>query len=195
MKMKPQFLYLSLVIITISLNSTIAGAATGNENDLSRLGRSEPPGPAAIQAQGAQLSSPSANPLWAVPLSALTATRERPVFTATRRPLTPPPAPTPLIESPVPPPPAPEEPLLTLLGTATGQTNNVAVVMDQTTKQPLRLHVGEAVSGWLLRSVDSRTMTLEKNSRFVTLALPAASNSEPPSSADVSKEADARDAS
>jgi general secretion pathway protein N len=75
--------------------------------------------------------------------------------------------------APPPPKPAePEQPLLTLVGTAIGQTQNVAVVLDRTTKTLVRLHVGEAASGWILRSVDSRAMTVEKNSQTVTLALP-----------------------
>ena len=77
-------------------------------------------------------------------------------------------------QAPPPPKPAePEHPLLTLLGTAMGKPQNVAVVLDRTTKSIVRLHVGEAVSGWILRAVDARTMTVEKNSQTVTLALPA----------------------
>jgi hypothetical protein len=76
--------------------------------------------------------------------------------------------------APPPPKPAePEQPLLTLVGTAIGNTKNVAVVLDRTTKTLVRLHVGEAASGWILRSVDSRAMTVEKNSQTVTMALPA----------------------
>ena len=76
--------------------------------------------------------------------------------------------------APPPPKPAePEQPLLTLVGTAIGEPKSVAVVLDRTTKTLVRLHVGEIVSGWVLRSVESRTMTVEKNSQTVTVALPA----------------------
>jgi general secretion pathway protein N len=90
----------------------------------------------------------------------------------------------PAAEAPPPPPAEPEQPLLTLVGTATGETDNVAVVVDQNTKNLVRLHVGEAVSGWYLRSIDSRAMTLEKDNRRVTLTLPAASESAAPAPAD-----------
>ena len=54
--------------------------------------------------------SGAANPLWAIPLDSLTATRERPLFSVSRRP---PPAPVaaaaPIVEAP-PPPPPPSEP-------------------------------------------------------------------------------------
>ena len=53
---------------------------------------------------------------------------------------------------------------------------NVALVLDQTTKSLVRLHVGEAAAGWYLRSVDLRTMTVEKNGQVVVLTLPAPAN-------------------
>jgi hypothetical protein len=57
------------------------------------------------------------------------------------------------------------------LNGAFGQVTGV--ILDQTSKNLVRLHVGEAVSGWFLRSVASRTTTIEKDSRTVTMALPA----------------------
>jgi general secretion pathway protein N len=187
-KMNRHLIYLSLAIGLLFLNKAFAQATTGvtlEENDLSRSSRDKLPIPAVIHSPGAQLPPPGGNPLWGIPMSALTATRERPVFSATRRPPAPPPAPMPIVEAP-PPPAEPEQPLVALVGTATGETENVAVVMDQTSKNLVRLHVGEAISGWFLRSVDARTMTLEKNSRSVTLALPAA-NSAPQNATDVSE--------
>jgi hypothetical protein len=70
------------------------------------------------------------------------------------------------------PPAEPERPRLALIGTVIGKPQNVALVLDQTTKTVVRLHLGEAASGWFLRSVDSRKVTVEKNSQTVTLALP-----------------------
>jgi general secretion pathway protein N len=78
----------------------------------------------------------------------------------------------PLAEAPPPPPAEPEQPPFTLVGTAVGKPQNVALVLVQTTKNLVRLHVGEAASGWCLRSVDLRTMTVEKNSQTVILTLP-----------------------
>jgi general secretion pathway protein N len=130
--------------------------------------------PAAHKDAEARQPSPGGNPLWGIPVSALDATRERPIFSASRRPPMPPVVAQRVTAAPLPPKPAePEKPLLTLVGTAIGKTQNVAVVLDGTTKTLVRLHVGETASGWILRSVDSRTMTVEKNSQTVTLALPA----------------------
>jgi general secretion pathway protein N len=185
--MNRHFILLSLALGGLCVNSVMAQVTTGvalEENSLGRTGRDKLPMPAVIQTPGAQLPPPGGNPLWGIPVSALTATRERPIFSPTRRPPAPPPEPVPAAESPPPPPAEPEQPLLTLVGTATGETDNVAVVVDQNTKNLVRLHIGEAVSGWYLRSIDSRAMTLEKDNRRVTLTLPAASESAAPAPAD-----------
>jgi general secretion pathway protein N len=117
---------------------------------------------------------PGGNPLWGIPVSSLSVTQERPLFSASRRPPAPPaplaPPPMPVAEAP--PPAEPERPPLSLVGTAIGEPQNVALILNQTTKSFIRLHVGEAAMGWYLRSVESRTMTLEKNNQLVTLSLP-----------------------
>src|ERR1700730_16849753 len=133
----------------------------------------EQPPTAPKDADGRQ-APPGGNPLWGIPISALDATRERPVFSASRRPPMPPVVAQRVAAPPPPPKPAePEQPLLTLVGTAIGNPKNVAVVLDRTTKTLVRVHVGDVASGWIVRSVDSRKMTVEKNSQTVTVALPA----------------------
>jgi general secretion pathway protein N len=145
-----------------TLRAKVAGQASPNTEQL----------PAASKDVGAR-PPPGGNPLWGIPMSALDATRERPIFSASRRPPMPPVVAQRVAAPPPPKPAEPAQPLLTLVGTAIGQPINVALVLDRTKKTLVRLHVGEAVSGWILRSVDSRTMTVEKNSQTVTLALPA----------------------
>jgi general secretion pathway protein N len=174
-QMIKQGVYVIVAMGSFSLNGAIGQTVTGvtlEENDAGQTGRNTLPIQASIKTPGAQLPPPGGNPLWGIPISALTATQERPLFSATRRP---PVAAQPVVEAPSsPPPPAePEHPLLKLVGTAIGEPQNVAVVLDQTTKNLVRIHVGEAISGWFLRSVDSRTMTIEKDSQTVILALPA----------------------
>ncbi|MGH6836258.1 MAG: hypothetical protein ACREC9_12065 [Methylocella sp.] len=129
--------------------------------------------PAAAKTPVARQTSPDGNPLWGIHIGSLSATRERPIFSASRRPPASPLAPTPVAEPPPPQPAEPEQPPFTLVGTAIGKPQNVALILDQTKKNLVRLHVGEAASGWYLRSVDVGTMTLEKNSQTVTLDLPA----------------------
>lgn len=158
-----------------SMNDAIAGAPAGATLREMAASQTSPNAEqlAAAPNEAAARPPPGGNPLWGIPISALDATRERPVFSASRRPPMPPVVAQRVAEPPPPPKPAePEQPLLTLVGTAIGNPKNVAVVLDRTTKTLVRLHVGEAVSGWMLRAVDSRTMTVEKNSQTVTLALP-----------------------
>jgi hypothetical protein len=115
----------------------------------------------------------SANPLWAIPLAQIPITRDRPIFSPSRRP--PPAAVTPA-EIPkvvaVPKPREPERPQLTLVGTAASDDEGFGIFLDQSTKAVFRLKVGEDYQGWRLRSVQGREATLEKDQRVVPLALP-----------------------
>ena len=119
-------------------------------------------------------SEPSGNPLWAIPLSSLTATRERPLFLPARR------APAPAVAGPVavapsppPPPPAePESPQLMLVGAIASETEGIAVFLDPATNNIIRLKTGQDHDGWVLRSVKGREATLQKNQQTTTLALP-----------------------
>lgn len=120
-------------------------------------------------------SEPSGNPLWAIPLSALTATRERPLFLPSRRAPAAAVAGTPVFvaPAPAPPPPAePERPPLTLVGAIASETEGFAVFLDQATNNVIRLKTGQDHSGWVLRSVKGREATLQKDRVTTTLVLP-----------------------
>ena len=70
-------------------------------------------------------ADPTGNPLWAIPLSSLTATRERPLFLPSRRAPAPAVAGTPVVVAPPPPPPPaaePEQPPLMLVGAIASDT-------------------------------------------------------------------------
>ena len=128
----------------------------------------------------------SGNPLWAIPLSSLSATRERPLFTPSRRPPAPavagpPPAEPAAIAAP--PPAGPERPQLTLVGAIVGQQEGIAIFLDQATKNVVRLKTGDRYSGWTLASVKGREAMFEKNSETITLAMPAPGTAPPPPSA------------
>jgi hypothetical protein len=114
------------------------------------------------------------NPLWALPLSLLSSTRERPLFSPSRRP----PA-VAVVSAPPPPPPPPappavaEHPPLTLVGTIIGKTESIGIFIDQATKDVVRLRTGEAHANWTLRAIEGREAVLESNQQEATLALPA----------------------
>jgi hypothetical protein len=114
------------------------------------------------------------NPLWAIPLSTLAITRERPLFSPSRRPAPPPPvAPAVYVPSPTSSPAEPDHPLLTLLGTIVGETDRIGIFMDQASQSVVRLKTGENNAGWVLLSVEGREVTFAKGSRTATLTLPA----------------------
>jgi general secretion pathway protein N len=122
----------------------------------------------------AKPSEPSANPLWAIPLSKLTATRERPLFLPSRRApaLAIAPAPVAVLAPSAPPPAEPERPSLTLVGAIASETEGFAVFLDQATNTVIRLRTGQDHQGWVLRAVKGREATLEKASTSATLMLP-----------------------
>jgi general secretion pathway protein N len=113
------------------------------------------------------------NPLWTVPLSALTATRDRPLFSASRRP--------PIVAAPTvaaPPkqealaPPPPERPLLTLIGTIVSPKASVAMLQGSNAEAISRLRVGQENDGWQVRGISLRSIVVEKGAQSVELDLP-----------------------
>jgi hypothetical protein len=168
----------------VALGQDAAGAS-----GLDETGPIAEPQLTAIENPGLRQPPPEGNPLWRIPIQSLFVTRERPLFSASRRPPPPPPAPSaPNVESP--PPAELELPPLTLQGTAIGKPRDIALVLDEATKVSVRLHVGEAAEGWYLRSVDRRTVRLEKDSRIVVLSLPAPGAAPPSPTAGVSNGSD-----
>lgn len=136
------------------------------------LGRVKPiPAPKKAQAQ----PLPGANPLWAIPFSVLTAARERPIFSPSRRPQ--PAAVAPAVDPIRVPAPqqakAPERPPLALIGAAVGLSGSIAVFLDRTNQKIVRLRPGETYAGWLLSAVLQRKVTVKKEDRTETLVLGA----------------------
>lgn len=122
-------------------------------------------GPAPQQRRG--------NPLWAIPLRELSATRERPLFAPTRRP---PPEATPQAPPPPPAPPtvaAPAVPPFTLIGTLVNERGGFALFLDPASRAVIRLRTGEAHAGWVLRSVSMRDAMLQQDRSTTVMTLPA----------------------
>lgn len=115
---------------------------------------------------------PSGNPLWAVPLSTLTATQERPIFSASRRPV-----PRAVAAAPAAPVNAPvvraepERLLLTLIGAVVGDNDAIAVFFDRANQKIVRLRQGESHAGWTLSEVRQREVTLKKLDRTEVIGL------------------------
>jgi general secretion pathway protein N len=170
------------LLIALCLSAPAFAYTSSDVNDATNAGIDNPGldvtrhamPPPDVTAKPVAAPTVSANPLWAIPLSALAATRDRPLFTPSRRP------PTPVVASiPVatqgPPPPlpaAPEHSNLVLVGTVAGENEGLAVFVDSATRDTVRLRIGEGHSGWILQSVERKTATLQKGQRSETLGLP-----------------------
>jgi general secretion pathway protein N len=98
-------------------------------------------------------ASERGNPLWGIPIELLNATRERPIFSPTRRPPRPavPAAPAEAVKI-VAPPAEPDRPSLNLVGIVAGAGEAYAVFINNTTHDIVRLKTGEGQDGWILRS-------------------------------------------
>jgi general secretion pathway protein N len=131
-----------------------------------------------VAAWTAEAEPPSGNPLWALPLKQLSMTRDRPIFSPSRRP---PPPPGPAFVAPVAvrqpvKPPEPERPTVSLLGTIVGANadDQIGVFLDTATQSVIRLRVGEDHQGWVLSLIKSREATLVKSGeQTVVIAMPA----------------------
>jgi general secretion pathway protein N len=117
--------------------------------------------------------APRGNPLWSVPLSALTVTQERPIFSAMRRPPPRAVAAAPVEQAQAPPPPRPVEapPPLLLVGAVVGEGDAIAILVNRTDQKVVRMRQGETVGGWSLTSVQPREVTFKQGDRSEVLAL------------------------
>jgi general secretion pathway protein N len=153
-----------------------APAADPVQGGVPPIGAEERPGAIRTQGPATRDRELRGNPLWGIPLRSLTVTRERPLFTPSRRPPAPAVAGPPPVEAPPPPPPpsGPDRPQLTLVGAISGETDGIAIFLDETTRDIVRLRTGEShPSGWTLRSVKGREAALVKDEETVILVLPA----------------------
>jgi len=125
-------------------------------------------------AAAAAAPEPAGNPLWALPLKQLSTTRERPIFSPSRRPppVAAPAYVAPVVARPKPKPTEPERPAVALLGTILSDGEALGVFIEPATRNIIRLRVGEDHQGWVLRSVKGREVTLVKDREETVLELP-----------------------
>ena len=155
--------------------TTVAQAPAASETTVG-LGAPQSPG---VPSSGNPLAG---NPLWAIPITRLALTRDRPIFSPSRRP---PPTAAPVYVPPAPrivaKPAEPDRPQLTLVGTIAGEDDSIAVFLEPTTRAMVSLHMGDNHQGWILRTVQGREATLEKGRELVVLALAPPGEQEPAS--------------
>jgi hypothetical protein len=150
-------------------------AASSTASEVAQVSAPQPPPPAPAAER-----TLSANPLWAMPLAQFPVTRERPIFSPSRRP---PPAAVSPVATPrtiaVPKPKEPERPQLALVGTIAGDEEGFGIFLDLANKAVIRLRVGEEFQGWKLQSVQGRETAMEKDRQVVTLVLPQPGQGQP----------------
>jgi len=130
------------------------------------------------------------NPLWAVPLTALSDTNERPLFSASRRPPSPPAISVPASNTPaVPAGPPPAELRLVLVGTVVGGDQSVGIFVDETNKATLRLKLDGDYQGWRLSSVHQREVTMVHGELTETLTFPKSGGAVPATGSAVAESA------
>lgn len=112
----------------------------------------------------------AATPLWRLPLESLSETRERPLFSRTRRPPPPPASVAPVVMAPTPQP----EPLrVSLLGVVSGPSEQaVAVLREDESQTVKRLQVGDILNRWTLIEVRRREVLFKRDQEIVTLEMP-----------------------
>jgi type II secretory pathway component PulC len=92
-------------------------------------------------------------------LDQLSATRDRPLFSPTRRP----PAPPPVVVPAAPPPPPPPE--VALLGVVMDGDDARAVVRVAQQAKTIRVQIGDDIGGWKVGQIEARYLVLLLNGR------------------------------
>jgi general secretion pathway protein N len=122
---------------------------------------------AAEQAPVAKIGPAAApvSPLAAQPLDRFSVTRDRPLFSPTRRP---PAAPVVAAAPPPPPPPPPE---VMLLGVVMDGDDAHALVRTGPAAKILRLRIGDEIGGWKVGQIESRKLVLLLSGRTATFTM------------------------
>lgn len=109
-----------------------------------------------------------ANPLQAQSLDRLSATRDRPLFSPSRRPVPPPPPPVVHVPEPAPPPPPPS---VTLVGIVLDGEGARAIVRTGMGKKFERVQIGDDIGGWKVSQIEGRKLVLSLGERLATFTL------------------------
>jgi len=107
------------------------------------------------------------NPLAAVSLDELTATRDRPLFARSRRP----PAPPPSVHVEAPPPPPPPPPDVAFYGTVVDSEGASAIIRGGPSEKIVQVRVGDEVDGWSVERIESRELVLSLDDRTVSFTM------------------------
>jgi general secretion pathway protein N len=139
----------SAIIAVVVLSSIVSGATC------------------ALAEPSEQSTATLANPLEAQSLDRLSATRERPLFSPTRRP-TPPPPPSPPETAPI--AAVPQPPNVQLFGIVVDEEGARAIVRSGSQRVD-RVQVGDDIGGWKVSQIEGRRLVLSLDGRLATFTL------------------------
>jgi general secretion pathway protein N len=105
------------------------------------------------------------NPLAVHSFTELSATRDRPLFSPTRRP----PPPPPVVEAQATPPAPPPAVLFT--GVIMDAKGALAIIRPSASARPMYIHVGDVVAGWKVGHIGRRKLTLSLDGRSASFTL------------------------
>jgi hypothetical protein len=117
---------------------------------------------------GAVDSVPAA-PIAAIPLESLAATRERPLFSPSRRPQLPPPPPP--VAQAAPPPPAAAAPSVVLVGIVLDNDRARAVLRVGPDNKVMRVEIGDDVGGWKVSQIEGQHLVVSLGDRSATFTM------------------------
>jgi general secretion pathway protein N len=108
-----------------------------------------------------------ANPLARQPLERFAATRDRPLFSPSRRP----PPPAMAHREAEPPPPPPEPPAVVLLGVLTDARGTRAFIRPNPMDKVRSARVGDDISGWKITRIEPTRIIFGQDERSKTFAM------------------------
>lgn len=145
----------------MSLLRSIAGATFASLAAILACAADEAP-------SGEVQAGAATTPLASQPLESLSATRERPLFSPTRRPPPPPPV---NVQGPPPPPPPPPPPDVALFGIVMDGENARAIIRASPSDKVTRVGIGDDVGGWKVAQIDARKLVLMLDGRLATFVM------------------------
>lgn len=154
------------LIVAVVLTMALGSIGAANSEPAASEPAAKPSDAKALAARGPENSG---NPVSDIPFGSLSAMRERPLFSPSRRPSSPPTAPG--EEKAARWRREAEPPPLTLLGTVTGAEARLALFLDERSQSIVRRRLGEAESGWVVKSIEAKTVTFERDSHEFVVTL------------------------
>jgi general secretion pathway protein N len=159
---------LLLVVAAVALHGSTACA---------QLASADPAGNALVRAtpdaaMDIEMPALSDNPVVEVPLDRLSDTRDRPVFSPSRRPRAPPaPAAAARVERAPKPLPLPSPPAVALFGIVVGPEGARAYIATGAAERIIGVRAGDDVSGWTVTAITQGNLVLSRAERSATFTL------------------------